>query len=149
MEPVIDANVVIHGRNRQDFRKVYTVPEVFEEMKSGMAKRRVDNLEIQAEEPSQESLKKVREKSYEINSPTSETDEKLVALAETLGRTLVSDDKAVQNLAKHLDIDFEGYMEDEIEKTLEWEFVCENCGTEVSSPPCPSCGHRKVRRRSS
>ncbi len=148
MEPVIDANVVIHGRNRQDFRKVYTVPEVFEEMKSDMAKRRVDNLEIQVEEPGSESLEKVMEKSRDINSPTSETDEKLVALADTLGRTLVSDDKAVQNLAKHLDIGFEGYMEDKIEETLEWELVCENCGSKVSSPPCPNCGHQKVRRRS-
>jgi len=62
MEPVIDANVIIHGQNRQNFQRVYTVPEVFEEMKSSMAQRRVDNLDIQVSEPDKDSLEEVRSK---------------------------------------------------------------------------------------
>ena len=148
MEPVIDANVIIHGQNRQNFQRVYTVPEVFEEMKSSMAQRRVDNLDIQVSEPGKDSLEEVRSKSESINSPTSDTDEKLVALADTMKKTVVSDDKAVQNLAKHLGIEFQGYMEDKIDKKLEWEILCANCGSEVSNPPCPKCGHQTTRRRS-
>lgn len=147
MKPVIDSNVVIHGRNRQEFTKVFTVPEVFEEMKSSEARRRMDNLDIEVEAQSDESLEKVRNKSDEINSPTSETDEKLVALADTLDKTVISDDKAVQNLASHLDIDFKGYMENRIEEELEWRLVCSNCKNEVSSPPCPRCGHQDLDRK--
>lgn len=148
MEPVIDANVIIHGQNRESFQRVYTVPEVFEEMKSSMAQRRVDNLDIQVSEPSKDSIEKVKSKSESINSPTSGTDEKLVALADTMKKTVVSDDKAVQNLAKHLGIEFQGYMEEKIEKKLEWEILCTNCGTEVSNPPCSKCGHQTTRHRS-
>jgi len=147
MNPVIDSNVVIHGRNRQEFSRVFTVPEVFEEMKSSEARKRMDNLDIEVEETGKESIEKVQKKSREINSPTSDTDEKLVALADTLGRTLISDDKAVQNLALHLGIDFRGYMENRIDEKREWKLVCANCKNEASSRPCPVCGHRELDRK--
>jgi UPF0271 protein len=149
MKPVIDANVVIHGRERHGFRKAYTVPEVFEEMESSEAKRRMENLDIEVQEPDEDSLERVRKKSEEINSPTSAADEKLVALADSLDRAVVSDDKAVQNLALHLGIDFEGYMEDEIEARIKWKVFCAACGEEVSSPPCSRCGGSEVRRKMS
>jgi UPF0271 protein len=147
MKPVIDANVVIHGRERHSFHEAYTVPEVFEEMRSSDAKRRMENLEITVQEPEEESLEKVQAKSGEINSPTSEADEKLVALADSLDTAVVSDDLAVQNLALHLGIDFQGYMEDEIDEKREWKVFCAACGEEVSSPPCSRCGSSEVRRK--
>ncbi|MFB6241653.1 MAG: NOB1 family endonuclease [Candidatus Nanosalina sp.] len=148
MKPVIDANVVIHGRERHEFQKAYTVPEVFEEMQSSEAQRRMKNLDIEIHEPEKDSLEKTQEKSREINSPTSEADEKLVALADSLSTEVVSDDRAVQNLALHLGIDFQGYMEDEIDEKREWKIVCENCGMKVSSSPCPHCGHESFLRKS-
>lgn len=147
MKPVIDANVVIHGRNRQEFETVYTVPEVLEEMESSEARRKIDNKNLKIEDPEEDALEKVREKSDEINSPTSDTDERVVALALSLEKAVVSDDKAVQNLASHLDLDFHGYMEEEIEKELEWKLVCSNCGASVTGSRCPRCGGSEVRRK--
>ena len=149
MDAVIDTNVILHGRKATDIQRMYTVPEVEKELKSSEAKRRKQHLDLNIQKPGKECLRKVREESNKINSPTSETDEKLVALALTLGKTLVTDDKAMQNLALRLDLDFSGYMEDKISETREWKKICVNCGKRVSSPPCPHCGHQNLTRKTS
>lgn len=144
---VIDANVIIHGRADQEFSKAYTVPEVLEEMKSNEAGMKADLLDLQVSQPDPETLEQVKDKAVEIDAATSETDEKLLALALTLDQELVTDDKDLQNLGLHLDADIKGFMEDKIEKKLEWKKVCSNCGREVSTPPCPRCGGQQVRRK--
>lgn len=149
MEVVIDTNVILHGRKATDIQRMYTVPEVEKELKSSEANRREQNLDLSIQRPGKECLRKVKEESNKINSPTSDNDEKLVALALTLGKTLVTDDKAMQNLALRLDIDFSGYMEEKIEETREWKKICVNCGKQVSSPPCPHCGHQNLTRKTS
>lgn len=147
MKPVVDANVLIHGRANYRFSEAFTVPEVLEELKSSESRLKADSIHIDVEEPSQEALKTVREKSREILSETSDTDEKLLALAITLDTTLVTDDQALQNLALGLDVEFEGFLADEIDEFRTWKIVCENCGTEVSSSPCPRCGSTQTRRK--
>lgn len=149
MEAVIDTNVILHGRKATDIQRMYTVPEVEKELKSSEANRRKQNLDLNIQGPGKKDLRKVKEESNEINSPTSDTDEKLVALALTLGKTLVTDDKAMQNLALRLDVDFSGYMEEKITETREWSKICVNCGKQVSSPPCPRCGHQNLTRKTS
>jgi UPF0271 protein len=149
MKPVIDANVVIHGRERHEYQEAYTVPEVYDEMQSSDARRRMKNLDIDVKQPDSESLEKIGRKSDEINSPTSGADEKLVALADSLDTAVVSDDKAVQNLALHLEIDFKGYMEEDIKDKREWKLLCATCENEISSTPCPRCGSSEVRHKTS
>jgi rRNA maturation endonuclease Nob1 len=144
---VIDANVIIHGRADKKFSKGYTVPEVLEEMKSSGASMKADLLDLQVSQPDPEILREVQDKAEEIDAATSETDEKLLALALTLDQELVTDDKDLQNLGLHLDAEIEGFMEDEIDEKLEWKKVCSNCGREVSTPPCPRCGGQQVRRK--
>ena len=144
---VIDANVIIHGRADQEFSKAYTVPEVLEEMKSSGASMKADLLDLQVSQPDPEILEDVRKKAEEIDAATSDTDEKLLALALTLGQELVTDDKDLQNLGLHLEADIEGFMEDSIDEKLKWKKVCSNCGREVSTPPCPRCGGQRVRRK--
>ncbi|MFB6144998.1 MAG: NOB1 family endonuclease [Candidatus Nanohaloarchaea archaeon] len=147
MGAVVDANVFLHGRGRYRFDKAFTVPEVVEEVRSGKGRNNLRNLDYSTGKPSQSSLEEVRKKSDEINSPTSDVDEKLLALARDIQGTLVTDDKALQNLAIHLDIDFEGYLEDRVEEKFEWEMICENCGRNVSGERCSSCGSTLLRRR--
>ncbi len=149
MDAVIDSNVIVHGRKATDFDKLYTVPEVEKEMKSTEAERRFRNMDIHVQRPGKKELEEVRDEAEKINSPTSDADEKIVALASTLDKTLLTDDKAMQNLALRLDIDFEGYMEGKINSTMEWELRCDQCGKNVSSPPCPRCGHQKIVRKPS
>ncbi|QKQ98019.1 hypothetical protein GKQ38_00575 [Candidatus Nanohaloarchaea archaeon] len=144
---VVDANVIIHGRADQRFKKAYTVPEVMEEMKSSEASMKADLLDLQVSQPDPEIFEKVQERSEKIEAATSDTDEKLLALALTLDQALVTDDKDLQNLGLHLGADVEGFLEDRIDEKLEWKTVCSNCGREISSPPCRYCGCQQVRRK--
>lgn len=144
MTKVIDTNVLIHGRS-SEIEGGITVPGVVEEVVSDSARRSQQVVDLEVYEPSAQSLEKIRNLSSEINSPTSKTDEELVALAYEREALLVSDDKAVQNLAKHLGIKFEGYMKDEIEGEKEWKVFCPTCGEEKDSK-CSKCGREPIRR---
>lgn len=147
MPAVVDANVFMRGKASLDFSEFYTTPGVMEELESSGAKLRFDTSEVDVREPPEESLGKVREKAGEINSPTSDADESLLALALDLDATLVTDDLALQNLALHLGSDFRAYMGGEVGEKRCWERVCENCGAGVEGGKCPRCGSSQVRLR--
>ncbi|MFB6114756.1 MAG: hypothetical protein ABEK04_00555 [Candidatus Nanohalobium sp.] len=147
MRPVIDANVLMHGRRNYDFNQAYTVPQVMDELKSSDSQLKAETLDLEAREVSDESMDEVEEKVEEIYAKVSEADKALAALALDKDEKLITDDKDLQNLASHLGIEFEAFMGDEIEEELEWRKVCSNCGEEVSSPPCPRCGSTQVQRK--
>lgn len=144
---VVDANVFIHGRGSYPFKKAVTSQEVLEEVQSDQGKNMLRNINYEVRSPSDKAIAKVREKAQEINSPTSATDEKLLALAMTLEKVILTDDIALQNLALHLDIEFQGFLEDEIEEKFRWKKICKNCGNEVSRSRCSSCGSTRLRRK--
>ena len=147
MRPVIDANVLMHGRRNYNFRKAYTVPEVMDELESEDSKLKADTLNLDVRRPSDSSVERVEAKADEIFAKVSKADKALLALAIDTGEKLITDDKDLQNLASHLEVSFEAFMGDEIENELEWKKVCSNCGEEVSSPPCSRCGSDRVRRK--
>lgn len=144
---VVDANVFIHGRGSYPFKSAITVQEVVEELQSNHGANMLRNVSYEIRAPSDQYIKKVKNKSKEINSPTSNVDEKLLALAIQLGKTMLTDDIALQNLAFHLDADFDGFLEDKIEKKFRWDIICTNCGAEVSGDRCSSCGSTRTRRK--
>jgi len=148
MAPVVDTNVFVRGRN-QPFNNALTIPEVMEEIKSEKGKQNFNSVSINVKEPSEKSLEEVQHKSCDINSPTSEVDEKLLALAIDEKTVLITDDKALQNLASHLDLEFQSYMTDEIEQQREWKKVCENCGGLVDDEKCGKCGSTTICRKPS
>ena len=143
----VDANVFLHGRANYDFQSAVTVPEVVEEVKSERGKTVLQKVDYSVRGPGEEALNEVEEKSMEINSPTSEADEKLLALALERDEELVTDDKPLQNLALHLGIDFSGYMDEATSEMFQWEEVCENCGADFSGKSCSRCGSTLVRRK--
>ncbi|MFB6203012.1 MAG: NOB1 family endonuclease [Candidatus Nanohaloarchaea archaeon] len=153
MPPVIDTNVILHGRANYSFDRALTVPGVMEELESSGGKLRADQIDLDVITPSDRSLEKIREKADEIEADVSETDMEVLALAMDRGGKLLTDDLELQNLALHLGIDFDGHLEDRIEEKREWKTVCGNCGKDISETPCPRCGsddlHRKLCSRSS
>ncbi|MFB6158039.1 MAG: NOB1 family endonuclease [Candidatus Nanohalobium sp.] len=144
---VVDANVIIHSRAQYPFRKAVIPPSVRAEIKSEIAKMKGLKLNLEVMQPSDESRKRVRKKAEEINSPTSEEDGDALALAIDRGLTLVTDDRALQNLALHMGVDFQGFNTEKVETKRRWRQVCSNCGTDVSTPPCPRCGSREMDRK--
>lgn len=146
MAAVLDANVFMRGKgvSRSD---CYTTPSVMEELESSSSKLSFDTSDVHVREPSCDSLERVKQKSSEIESPTSGEDERLLALALDLGAAIVTDDLGLQNLASHLGVDFEAYMGDEIGEQRSWKHVCGNCGGEVSGEKCSKCGSSRVERK--
>ena len=144
---VVDVNVLIHSRAQFPFNEAMVPPSVEKEIKSQMAELKAQKIKLEVFQPSKESLKNVREVSKSINSPTSEQDEEALALAMDKDLTLVTDDKALQNLALHLNIDFQGFNTEEVSEKRKWKKVCENCGEEVSNLPCSRCGGSSLLRK--
>lgn len=144
---VLDANVFIRGKASLGFDELYTVPEVADELESSGSKMNFKVKDVEIRSPSKESLERVESKSSKVGAATSEADEMLLALAMDLDAVLVTDDMDLQNLALHLDADFESYMGDEVDRKLSWKRVCENCGAETDSGSCPRCGSTRFRRK--
>lgn len=147
MPAVVDANVFMRGSGITGYDRLYTVPEVMEELESDTSRIGFDTTDVEVRDPSEDTVSKVHQKSDEINSATSTADERLLALALELGATLVTDDKGLQNLAAHLEVEFESYMGDEIDEKRAWKKVCRNCGSEVSGDTCSKCGSTRVERK--
>jgi UPF0271 protein len=144
---VLDANVLIHSRGQFPYSKIVVPLSVKTEVKSELSRMKMEKLDIETRNPSKEFLEKVRQKSREINSPTSEQDEGALALAIQENILLVTDDKALQNLALHLEVEFDSFNTDKVSEKREWKKVCENCGKEVSGAKCPRCGSTRMKRK--
>ncbi|MFB6213752.1 MAG: DNA-binding protein [Candidatus Nanohaloarchaea archaeon] len=146
MRAVVDANVFMRGPG-PGYDSYLTVPEVMEELESGSSRLSFDTSSVEVREPSTDSIETVEQKSGEINAETSETDERLLALALELDEVIVTDDLGLQNLAAHLGVEFESYLGDEIEERRAWTLVCANCGREVDGEKCSACGSTGVERK--
>ncbi|MFB6199239.1 MAG: hypothetical protein ABEJ83_00035 [Candidatus Nanohaloarchaea archaeon] len=145
MAVAVDTNVLIRSQGKPFGETVFITPSISEELKSKEAKRNLEQTDYRVVEPSEKALEKVKELSARINSPTSETDEELVALALDRDLKLVSDDKPVQNLALHLDLEFEAFFDSGVEKRMCWKRLCSNCSSLVSEGSCARCGSDSIR----
>ena len=145
MDLAVDTNVLIRSQGKPFDQTVYITPSISEELKSKEAKRNLEQSDYRLVEPSEEALEKVKELSNKINSPTSETDEGLVALALGKDLKLVSDDKPVQNLALHLDIEFEAFFDSGVDQKICWKRLCSNCNAEIRDGSCARCGSDSIR----
>jgi rRNA maturation endonuclease Nob1 len=147
MDAIVDSNVIIHGSRIRNLGEIYTVPGVQKEMKSQDASRKIQNSGIKLMKAPEPQVSKVEQVSDRINSPTSEVDEKLVALALSTNTKVISDDKGVQNLALQLGVEFEGFMEEAIKEGRKWKKVCTRCSQERSNPTCRRCGSESFERK--
>ncbi len=103
---------------------------------------------IKVEGPGSGYIKKVREKAGETGDlqRLSDTDLELIALALEKNYLLLSDDYSIQNMCKHLDIEYGGGVQEGIKRKLKWFMVCEGCGRKKPYDPdikeCSVCGSR-------
>lgn len=121
MSRVLDAGAMINSGSI-DSEESYTTPSVMKELKTLESKSLAESAEIEGRlkvvEPSEESLEKVEKKAKEVGSleNLSETDLDVLALAFEENYKVVTDDYAVQNLAAHLELDYEGVIRGEIKE---------------------------------
>jgi UPF0271 protein len=155
---VLDTSAVIAGfvPGIIDVRQV-TVQNVLDEAKDLCSKLELEIAvaagKISVVEPSKSALAEVRKKVGQTGDRVSDTDVKLLALSLDLLRggdtpELVTDDYAIQNLARIFNIPFKKMMMPGITKIFTWRMVCPACkrkySTNVSN--CDFCGSELVRR---
>ena len=155
---VLDTSAVIAGfvPGIIDVRQV-TVQNVLDEAKDLCSKLEletaVDAGKISVMEPSKEALAEVRKKIGQTGDRVSNTDVKLLALSLDILRggdtpELVTDDYAIQNLARTYNIPFKKMKMPGITKIFTWRMVCPACKRKYAADvsKCDFCGSSLVRR---
>ena len=80
-------------------------------------------------------------------SNLSDEDVSTIALSLQLGAELVTDDFAVSNVAKNLNIKVIPVMTNGIKNVVTWKYYCPGCKTDFSKvTECPRCGNKLKRK---
>lgn len=155
---VLDTSAVIAGfvPGITEVRQV-TVQEVLDEAKDLCSKLEletaVDAGKISVVEPSKKALGEVRKKAGKTGDRVSKTDIKVLALSLDILHAgddpkLLTDDYAIQNLARMLGIPYQVIVMPGITKIIMWKGVCQSCGRtyDAETTVCEVCGATLVRK---
>ena len=108
----------------------------------------LDSKRLIIQDPKEEFSKIVRntaKKTGDLNS-LSHGDTSCIALSLELDTELISDDFAVSNVAKHLDVVIIPIMTKGIKTVGKWIHYCSACGISSKESICPNCGN-KLRKK--
>ena len=150
---VLDATAFYAGTPFRSEDSYYVTMSVYDEIKH--IKKNHDALEILLgsrrliiQEPNNEYEKKVRDvakKTGDLNSLSNE-DISSIALSLELNTELISDDFAVSNVSKQLDVEIIPLMTNGINTVGTWIHYCSSCGITSQKSICPNCGN-KLRKK--
>ncbi len=156
---ILDTSALIGGFNPNlEDPKQYIVPKVMEEARSLSTKLKIETAissgQIRVQQPSSESVEKVKEEVEKTNDRVSETDIQILALGhemkeEEKNPEIITDDYAIQNLAELLDIPYSQMVKPGITKFYEWKKECPACGKVYEDDEiteCEVCGAKLKRK---
>ena len=144
---VIDTSVIL--LRKAVYEDMVTVPEVLEEVRDESSRLYLEVIDLRVEEAREEFVERVRRAAEATGDvyKLSETDMKLIAKALELGAVIVTDDYAIQNVAKKLGLRFEEIIQRGIEKEFKWIRVCRGCGRKTRYEICEVCGSETRLKR--
>ena len=146
---VLDTGFFLYGLDRSGMEGECVISQgVKNEVLNGFPARKLEYyLEsgvIRIISPDEKSLKKVRGRALLTGDSVrlSETDISVIALALELNGKIVTDDYAIQNVARRLGIDYLPLKEKGIKDVWKWTYRCTGCGRffEEYHEVCPICG---------
>ncbi len=120
MTKILDAGAMINSDSIETDEEIYTTNSVINELKDLKSSSLADVARLQSDlkvlNPKQKYLERVKKKAKDIGSLNhlSDTDIEVLALALEKESKIVTDDYTVQNLAAHLDLEYQGIMRGEI-----------------------------------
>ena len=145
---IIDASAFYAGIPFRSSNEFYTTSLIFDEIKH--IKKNHDAIDIllatnrlKIQDPSSEFIDIAIEESKKTGdfNQLSKQDISLIALCLQLKGELITDDFAISNLAKNLDIKVSPLMTSGIKDVGIWIFYCPGCRKNFDSgSECPSCG---------
>jgi len=152
---VLDSSAFYAGIPFGSNEPSYTTSSVYDEIKH--IKKNHDAVDILIEtgrliisNPESEFIEIVRNaanKSGDLHELSVE-DISIIALSLKLGAELITDDFAVSNVAKNLNIQVFPVMTDGIKNIVSWTYYCPGCNNNFSeSIKCPKCGNTLKRKK--
>ena len=158
---ILDTSAFLGGYNPNLINiKQKTIPEVLVEVKTpsirSLIEISVETGKLLLNSPTSESIEKIKRMSEKSGDSfvLSDIDIKILALAleekqAGFKSTLITDDYAMQNLAGKLNIDFKSIIEKGIRNLIHWKIYCPGCKEQFNSFPkitmCPNCGTKLKR----
>jgi len=153
---ILDATAFFSGFESMETEELYTTPEIMEEVSGNVVVNFVmQSGRIKVLQASSESFSEVKEKAKRTGdyAVLSKADLSILALALDLRKrnykaVVVSDDYAVQNVARALGIEYKGYLFRGIEREVKWVWYCKMCKKVYGEyrERCDLCGGKLVRR---
>ncbi len=131
--------------------ELYTTHSVIHELVDLSSKCRYETMltvGLVVTEPQNKTRETVREAAAKAGelSVLSDTDIDVIGLALELGAEVVSDDFAVQNVARHLSLNVKPVMQKKAKKRR-WKYRCSGCGRFGTAPGiCDVCGAEFKRK---
>ena len=153
---VLDASAFYAGIPFASSEKSYTTSLVFDEIKHIKKHHEAINLLLESKrleivDPESRYLEKVLVKAKDTGDfqNLSKGDISVIALSLQFNGELVTDDFAVSNLAKHLDLKVMPIMTKGITRVVNWIYFCAGCQKTFSKLSyCPLCGNKLKRKLS-
>lgn len=152
---VLDSSAFYAGIPFGSNEPSYTTSLVYDEIKH--IKKNHDAVDILIEtgrltisNPESEFIEIVRNTANESGDlhELSVEDISIIALSLKLNAELITDDFAVSNVAKNLNIQVFPVMTDGIKNIVSWTYYCPGCGNNFSeSIICPKCGNKLKRKK--
>ena len=160
---IVDTTAFIAGFNVYSVHgEVYSVPEVEEELTGDSIsklrlKMAIEDGRLKLREPSAQALSKARETALEMGDflSLSEVDMKIIALAVQLKNEgympeVITDDYAIQNIARRLNVKYASVITYGIKHQLRWVLYCPACHRkyppDYKSEICENCGTKLKRK---
>lgn len=150
---VLDSTVFIEGYAAAFLGKNCVITyEVMEELKNEKTAIEVDRFlksGLDLIVPSSSAVKEIEKVYKRTNDKFSKADISVIALAYEFKSkkkevVVVSDDYAIQNVCKFLDIEFLPVSKKGIKKKFKWKRICKACRNETDKEVCETCGYKTV-----
>ncbi len=151
---ILDSSAFYAGIPFRDPNEFYTTSLIFDEIKH--IKKNHDAIDILLEtnrlkisDPDSEFLEKVRNKSKKTGdfNELSKQDISVIALCAQLDGELITDDFAISNVAKNLNLRVASLMTSGIKDVGNWVYYCPGCRKNFESGlECPLCGTSLKRK---
>jgi len=156
---VCDTSVLLAGGDPRSTAEdaVYITPGVVGEVRRDEERERLETLRatgLAVRAPAAGPLTAVEQAARATgdHERLSAADKELVALALELGAELLTDDRSMQNVARHLGVPYRGFAQAEIQGLWHWQsrWRCTGCGKVYGKEPprreCAICGHAVVKK---
>ena len=146
---VLDSSALIEGFVPPGDVEIYITPGVEKEVRD----KGINFHILKVVSPSRYNTKLVVKAAKETGDfpVLSDVDVELLALALQMNAKIITDDYAIQNVAAHLGLEFEGLHQKGIKEMRKWKWRCTSCGRYYDKyyEQCPVCGGKLKRVRKS